>query len=197
MALSLQPKINNRFNTEKDMFHRFGFRIHYYLVVFMVLVACATQVKDQESKNALPESAIKQEICILPHHSYHHTPADFNMHEFDFRKDADSIIPALKQLQEDVEIEYTSYLPQVPDWMSSKYAKDSLYRSAYLSFVQHYVDGYKRNGIDLSVLYVPREGRQIEFITLEELAAVVKCQICIVDSVPAVSQNNRWMIIEK
>lgn len=179
------------------MLHRFGFRIHYYLVVFMVIVACATQVKDQEGKDALPESAIKQEICILPHRSYHRSLADFDMHEFDFRKDADSIIPAVKQLQKDAEIVYTSYLPQVPDWMDSKYAKDSLYRSAYLALVQHYVDEYKRNGIDFSVLYVPQKGRQTEFATLEELAVVVKCQICVVDSMPTASGNNRWMIIEK
>lgn len=179
------------------MKHRFGFRIHYYFWFFMVMVSCVTQVKDQEETTTLPESAIKKEICILPNHSYHTTRADFAMHEFNFQMDKDSIVPALKQLGEAEHIAYTAYVPQVPDWMDSRFANDSLYRSAYLSYVRCFVDSYRQNGIDLQVLYVPRSGSQAQFATLEELAVVVKCQICVVDSMPTASGNNRWMIIEK
>ncbi len=178
------------------MRHRFGFSIHYFLV-FMVIVACATQVEDQGSGNASSESAIKKEMCILPHHAYHLTVADFEMRDFNFQTDKDSIVPTLKKRGDAADMTYSAYLPQVPDWMDTRYAKDSLYRSAYLSYVQHFVNSYQQNGISISVLYVPRNSRQTQFATVEELASVVKCQICLTDSMPDLPSRNSWKIIEK
>lgn len=173
----------------------FGYNIHYCWL-FMVLTSCAMQEKNQEEVSAFPDSTIKKEICVLPTLPYNNSRADFDMREFNFQTDKETVVPALKKLGDAHNTIYSSYLPAIPYWMDSKYANDSLYRKAYLSYVRCFVNNYQQNGINIQKLYVDRNSQQAQFATVEELAAVVKCQIHLVDSMPdAKALNQKWIIL--